>query len=161
MLLKRLGQQDGGQRLKYGAQAAQTGLSHHITGVALLHDACKAEEEAGHQSAQHKRAPGIDAHHLSYIRIAAHRPGIETDGGLVIGHVSDDNLTQFMVTAENAEDFYEFLSDENLATHTISDEEYQNLLVRNNPDVDYDYFYDFLTNYEENVYAKVEANAAQ
>lgn len=33
--------------------------------------------------------------------------------------------------------------------------------VRNNPDVDYDYFYDFLTNYEENVYAKVEANAAQ
>ena len=40
-------------------------------------------------------------------------------------------------------------------------EEYQNLLVRNNPDVDYDYFYDFLTNYEENVYAKVEANAAQ
>lgn len=72
-----------------------------------------------------------------------------------------DNLTQFMVTAENAEDFYEFLSDENLATHTISDEEYQNLLVRNNPDVDYDYFYDFLTNYEENVYAKVEANAAQ
>ena len=90
MLLKRLGQQDGGQRLKYGAQAAQTGLSHHITGVALLHDACKAEEEAGHQSAQHKRAPGIDAHHLSYIRIAAHRPGIETDGGLVIGHVSDD-----------------------------------------------------------------------
>ena len=64
-----------------------------------------------------------------------------------------DNLTQFMVTAENAEDFYEFL--------TISDEEYQNLLVRNNPDVDYDYFYDFLTNYEENVYAKVEANAAQ
>lgn len=72
-----------------------------------------------------------------------------------------DNLTQFMVTAENAEDLYEFLSDENLATHTISDEEYQNLLVRNNPDVDYDYFYDFLTNYEENVYAKVEANAAQ
>ena len=72
-----------------------------------------------------------------------------------------DNLTQFMVTAENAEDFYEFLSDENLATHTISDEEYQNLLVRNNPDVHYDYFYDFLTNYEENVYAKVEANAAQ
>ena len=66
-----------------------------------------------------------------------------------------------MVTSENAEAFYEFLSDENLATHTISDEEYQNLLVRNNPDVDYDYFYDFLTNYEENVYAKVEANAAQ
>ena len=27
--------------------------------------------------------------------------------------------------------------------------------------LDYDYFYDFLTNYEENVYAKVEANAAQ
>ena len=53
-----------------------------------------------------------------------------------------DNLTQFMVTSENAEAFYEFLSDENLATHTISDEEYQNLLVRNNPDVDYDYFYE-------------------
>ena len=33
--------------------------------------------------------------------------------------------------------------------------------IVNNPDVDYDYFYDFLTNYEENVYAKVEANAAQ
>ena len=64
-----------------------------------------------------------------------------------------------MVTAENAEDFYEFLSDENLATHTISDEEYQNLLVRNNAEVNYDYYVDFMANYAENVYAKVEANA--
>ena len=72
-----------------------------------------------------------------------------------------DSLELFTVTSDNAEDFYKFLSDEALSTHTISDEEYQNLLVRNNPDVDYDYFYDFLTNYEENVYAKVEANAAQ
>lgn len=70
-----------------------------------------------------------------------------------------DNLSLFMVTAENAEDFYKFFSDENLATHTISDEEYQNLLVRNNPEVDYDYYVEFLEGYEENVYAKVEANA--
>lgn len=70
-----------------------------------------------------------------------------------------DNLSQFIVTPENAEAFYQFLSDETLATHTISDEEYQNLLVRNNPEVDYDYYLDFLSGYEENVYAKVEANA--
>lgn len=70
-----------------------------------------------------------------------------------------DNLDQFMVTPENAEGFYKFLSDENLATHTISDEEYQNLLVRNNPDVDYDYYVEFLGSYADNVYAKVEANA--
>lgn len=70
-----------------------------------------------------------------------------------------DNLSQFIVTPDNAEAFYQFLSDEELSTHTISDEEYQNLLVRNNPDVDYDYYVDFLAGYEENVYAKVEANA--
>ena len=46
------------------------------------------------------------------------------------------------MTSDNAEDFYKFLSDEALSTHTISDEEYQNLLVRNNAEVNYDYYVD-------------------
>ena len=70
-----------------------------------------------------------------------------------------DSLELFTVTSDNAEDFYKFLSDEALSTHTISDEEYQNLLVRNNAEVNYDYYVDFMANYAENVYAKVEANA--
>ena len=58
-----------------------------------------------------------------------------------------DSLELFTVTSDNAEDFYKFLSDEALSTHTISDEEYQNLLVRNNAEVNYDYYVDFMANY--------------
>ena len=66
-----------------------------------------------------------------------------------------DNLQQFVVTKENAEQFHRFLTDKEKAANTISDDEYKNLLFRNNPSVDYAYYEDFLTNYEQNVYQKI------
>ena len=66
-----------------------------------------------------------------------------------------DNLSQFLVTPENAEQFYKFLSDETMSTQTISEDEYRNLLHRNNPDVSFEYYENFLAAYEENVYQKI------
>jgi ABC-type sugar transport system, periplasmic component len=67
-----------------------------------------------------------------------------------------DNLQMFLVTSDNAEKFYNFLTDKTVTTKTISDEEYQQLLFRNNPKVDYKYYEDFLTGYENSVYKKID-----
>lgn len=67
-----------------------------------------------------------------------------------------DNLQMFLVTSDNAEKFYNFLTDKTMATKTISDKEYQQLLYRNNPKVDYKYFEDFLSGYENGVYEKID-----
>ncbi|MCU6761063.1 ABC-type sugar transport system%2C periplasmic component [uncultured Roseburia sp.] len=61
--------------------------------------------------------------------------------------------SQYVITKETADQFYGFLKDH--GTETITAEEYQNLLYRNNPDVDYDYYDEFLKNYETSVYEKV------
>lgn len=61
--------------------------------------------------------------------------------------------TQFVITKDNAEKFYNFLKDK--GTETVSAEEYKNLCYRYNDKIDYDSYLAFIESYEESVYEKV------
>lgn len=61
--------------------------------------------------------------------------------------------TQFTITKDNAEAFYNFLDSK--GTETVSADEYKNLCWRFNPDIDYDSYLEFIENYEQSVYEKV------
>ena len=63
-----------------------------------------------------------------------------------------DNLQVFVTTPENAEQFTDLYAD---GTKLITDEEYQNLLWRYNPDVTIDTYNEFLEHYGDNVCARI------
>lgn len=68
-----------------------------------------------------------------------------------------DELHHFVVTPENAQAFKDFLTNPETSTGTISAEEYQSLLYRNNPDVTIDDYVQMMNSYPENVYEKIGA----